>query len=168
MRNVYKRCLLLKSNERYPNIPFYRLLPYAAHRRVGDLDHGDIKIGIQTLHISHSSHDILSFHSYNAPFLTLSITFHSIHHRIAVSHRLAFSFRLIAFSPSSHIACTHTYNSVTRATTAQHSATAHTFISITLYTHIFLSHWHIPGVRRTSFFFFNGGVCYFILYAAIF
>ena len=52
---------------------FVRLLAYAAHRRVDDLDRGDIKIGIQTLHkshhISHSSHDILSFHSYNAPFL---------------------------------------------------------------------------------------------------
>ena len=121
----------------------FRLLAYAAHRRVGDLDHGDIKIGIQTLHISHhishSSHYILSFHSYTAPFLTLSITFHSFHHRIAVSHRLAFSFRLIALSPSSHIACTHTFNSVTHATTAQHSATAQTFISITLYTHTYFS-----------------------------
>ena len=72
-----------------------------------------------------STHTMHHFSHYQSHFILSIIALQSV-----TTHRLAFSFRLIALSPSSHIAFTHTFNSVTRATTAQHSATAQTFISI--------------------------------------
>ena len=104
-----------------------------------------------TSHIRHmtfcrssSTHTMRHFSYYQSHFILSIIALH-----FAVSHRLAFSIRLIAFSPSSHIACTHTYNSVQSPALSPHNIQQPLTRSSVHTIRIFPSHSHIPGVRRT-------------------